>query len=108
MPITDSQLKGSDGDCMERQGSPMDKIFEFLSYNQGAVKNAKIKSRMVVAAGTGITLMLGVFYAWSIFKDAIKSSIAAGGPGAFQWQLESLNDPFAACVLAVVSSPDAS
>jgi MFS family permease len=50
-------------------------------------------------AGLGINLALGVLYAWSIFKGAIKTSIETGGPGAFQWQLASLNDPYAICCL---------
>jgi len=99
MLITDSQFKGSDGDCMERKVSLMDKLLKLLSFSQDMVKSVKIKSRMVVMAGTGITLTIGVFYAWSIFKEAIKNSIMAGGPNAFQWKLEALNDPFAVCVL---------
>jgi MFS transporter, OFA family, oxalate/formate antiporter len=55
------------------------------------------KGIMVTAAGTGINLALGVLYAWSIFKVAIKQSIEAGGAGAFQWDLASLNDPYATC-----------
>ena len=53
----------------------------------------------VVAAGTTINLALGVLYAWSIFKGAIKSSIEKGGPDAFQWDLASINDPYALCCL---------
>ena len=55
------------------------------------------KGIMVTAAGTGINLALGVLYAWSIFKVAIKQSIELGGAGAFQWDLASLNDPYATC-----------
>ncbi|MHB8764456.1 MAG: MFS transporter, partial [Deferrisomatales bacterium] len=51
----------------------------------------------VVLAGTGINLALGVLYAWSIFKGEIKASIEAGGP--FQWDLASINDPYAVCCL---------
>jgi len=40
------------------------------------------KGWQVVIAGTGINLALGVLYAWSIFKGAIKASIEQGGPGA--------------------------
>lgn len=54
----------------------------------------------VVAAGTTINLALGVLYAWSIFKGAIKASIEKGGPGAFQWEISSINDPYAVCCLA--------
>lgn len=53
----------------------------------------------VVIAGTTINLALGVLYAWSIFKGAIKASIEKGGPGAFQWELSSINDPYAVCCL---------
>jgi OFA family oxalate/formate antiporter-like MFS transporter len=55
------------------------------------------KGVMVTAAGTGINLALGVLYAWSIFKVAIKQSIMTGGPGAFHWDAASLNDPYATC-----------
>jgi MFS family permease len=57
------------------------------------------KGWQVVMAGTGINLALGVLYAWSIFKGAIKSSIEKGGPDAFQWSLSSINDPYALCCL---------
>ncbi len=54
---------------------------------------------IVVAAGTGINLALGVLYAWSIFKGAIKQSIEKGGQNAFAWDMASLNDPYAVCCL---------
>ena len=57
------------------------------------------KGWQVVIAGTGINLALGVLYAWSIFKGAIKSSIEAGGPDAFTWSLSSINDPYGLCCL---------
>jgi len=57
------------------------------------------KGWRVVAAGTAINLALGVLYAWSIFKGAIKASIEKGGAGAFQWDLASINDPYAVCCL---------
>ena len=57
------------------------------------------KGWQVVIAGTGINLALGVLYAWSIFKGAIKTSIEKGGPDAFQWSLSSINDPYALCCL---------
>jgi MFS transporter, OFA family, oxalate/formate antiporter len=57
------------------------------------------KGWQVVIAGTGINLALGVLYAWSIFKGAIKSSIEKGGPDAFHWSLSSVNDPYALCCL---------
>jgi nitrate/nitrite transporter NarK len=53
----------------------------------------------VVLAGTGINLALGILYTWSIFKSAIHDSIVAGGPGAFDWDLASINDPYALCCL---------
>lgn len=57
------------------------------------------KGWQVVMAGTGINLALGVLYAWSIFKGAIKASIEKGGPDAFHWSLSSINDPYALCCL---------
>lgn len=65
-----------------------------------------VKNRgwQVTLAGTGINLALGVLYAWSIFKGAIKSSIDAGGPGAFNWDPASINDPYAICCLAFAFS----
>lgn len=57
------------------------------------------KGWQVVIAGTGINLALGVLYAWSIFKEAIVSSIKAGGPGAFQWELTSVGTPYAVSCL---------
>jgi MFS family permease len=52
---------------------------------------------VVTFAGTGINLALGILYTWSIFKEAIKKSIEAGKPGGFNWDLASLNDPYAVC-----------
>ncbi|KAF0216535.1 MAG: major facilitator superfamily [Geobacteraceae bacterium] len=57
------------------------------------------KGWQVTMAGLGINLALGVLYAWSIFKGAIKTSIEKGGPDAFQWSLTSINDPYALCCL---------
>jgi MFS transporter, OFA family, oxalate/formate antiporter len=57
------------------------------------------KGLQVTMAGLGINLALGVLYAWSIFKGAIKTSIEKGGPDAFQWDLTSINDPYALCCL---------
>lgn len=62
-----------------------------------ALSNSKGWS--VVLAGTGINLALGVLYTWSIFKGAISDSIKQGGPDAFQWDLASINDPYAVCCL---------
>jgi OFA family oxalate/formate antiporter-like MFS transporter len=57
------------------------------------------KGWSVVLAGTGINLALGVLYTWSIFKGAISDSIKQGGPNSFQWDLASINDPYAVCCL---------
>jgi len=53
----------------------------------------------VTFSGTGINLALGILYTWSVFKGAIKTSVEKGGPGAFNWDLASLNDPYAICCL---------
>lgn len=45
----------------------------------------------VAMAGLGINLALGILYAWSMFKDAIKSE--------FGWEGSQLNDPYAICCL---------
>lgn len=60
------------------------------------------KGWTVVLAGTGINLALGVLYTWSIFKGAISDSIKQGGP--FQWDLASINDPYAVCCLVFAFS----
>lgn len=67
-----------------------------------ALSNSKGWS--VVLAGTGINLALGVLYTWSIFKGAIGDSIKQGGPDAFQWDLASINDPYAVCCLVFAFS----
>ena len=66
-----------------------------------AIKN---KGWTIVGAGLAINLALGVLYAWSIFKGAIKASIEKGGEGAFQWDIASINDPYAVCCLAFAFS----
>lgn len=60
----------------------------------------KIKNRgwQVTMAGLGINLALGILYTWSIFKQAIKESVLAKD-GVFNWDIASLNDPFAVCCL---------
>lgn len=58
----------------------------------------KNKGWMVVLAGTAINLALGILYAWSIFKGEIRASIESGA-GLFQWDLASINDPYAVCCL---------
>ena len=54
---------------------------------------------LVVAAGTGINLALGILYSWSIFKEFIKTSSATLGEGAFAWNAASINDPYAVACL---------
>ncbi|MCP4691616.1 MAG: OFA family MFS transporter [Desulfobacterales bacterium] len=61
----------------------------------GEIKN---KGWTVTMAGLGINLALGILYTWSIFKQSIKDSILAGD-GRFNWDIASLNDPFAVCCL---------
>ena len=62
-------------------------------------KSCPNRGAYVTAAGVGINLALGVLYAWSIFKAAIKQSIEKGGRDAFHWDMSSLNDPYAVCCL---------
>lgn len=62
-------------------------------------ETTKNRGWQVTMAGLGINLALGVLYAWSIFKGAIKTSIEQGGPDAFQWSMSSINDPYAASCL---------
>jgi nitrate/nitrite transporter NarK len=57
------------------------------------------KGWSVTCAGMGINLALGILYTWSIFKGAITKSIETGGEGAFNWELASLNDPYAVCCI---------
>src|SRR5512137_818889 len=64
----------------------------------------KNKGWSVVSAGLAINHALGVLYVWSIFKGAIKASIEKGGEGAFQWDIASINDPYAVCCLAFAFS----
>jgi OFA family oxalate/formate antiporter-like MFS transporter len=58
----------------------------------------KNKGWQVTLAGVGINLALGILYTWSIFKQEIKDSILSGD-GRFNWDMASLNDPFAVCCL---------
>lgn len=54
----------------------------------------------VVIAGTGINLALGILYSWSVFRESIRGAIAAGGDGGFNWDIASINDPYAlACLV---------
>ena len=62
------------------------------------MEKIKNKGWTVTMAGLGINLALGILYTWSIFRLEIKESIMAGD-GRFNWNLASLNDPFAVCCL---------
>lgn len=62
------------------------------------MKPIKNKGWNVTMAGLGINLALGILYTWSIFKQSIKDSVVAGD-GLFNWDIASLNDPFAVCCL---------
>jgi MFS family permease len=62
------------------------------------MKQIKNRGWSVTFAGLGINLALGILYTWSIFKQAIKESVLAGD-GRFNWDIASLNDPFAVCCL---------
>lgn len=62
-------------------------------------ESSKNRGWIVTFSGTTINLALGILYTWSIFKGAIKKSIEKGGEGAFNWSLDSLNDPYAVCCL---------
>jgi len=58
------------------------------------------KGWLVTFSGMTINLALGILYAWSIFKQAITESVKRGGPDAFNWDLVTINDPYAlACLL---------
>ena len=57
------------------------------------------KGWKVAFAGAGINLAFGILYTWSIFKGAIVKSIEAGGKEAFNWEIASLNDPYAVCCM---------
>ena len=65
------------------------------------MSNEVVKNRgwTVTFSGMGINLALGILYTWSIFKGAIVKSIETGGKGAFNWELASLNDPYAVCCI---------
>lgn len=67
------------------------------------MKAIKNRGWQVTLAGLGINLALGILYTWSIFKLAIKESIAAGD-GRFNWDIAALNDPYAVCCLAFAFS----
>lgn len=59
----------------------------------------KTKAIAVVTAALGINLIIGVLYAWSIFKEAIVASIESGAANGFHWAPANVNDPYALCCL---------
>lgn len=67
-------------------------------------ENFKNSGWVVTFAALAINLALGILYAWSVIKEAISLSIATGGDNAFAWDISSLNDPYALCVLAFAFS----
>lgn len=79
-------------------------ISDKFNVEKKVAESIKNRGIIVASAGTGINLALGVLYTWSIFKGAIKQSIETGGEGAFQWDLASLNDPYAVCCLVFAFS----
>ncbi len=58
----------------------------------------------VIIAAVGINLVIGVLYAWGIFKEAIFLSIQQGGQHHFHWQPACVNDPYALCCLVFAFS----
>jgi len=64
----------------------------------------KNKGWSVTMAGLAINLALGILYTWSVLKESILQSINNGGPGDFNWEFSSLNDPYAVCVLVFAFS----
>ncbi len=62
------------------------------------VEQIKDRGWSVTFSGTGINLALGILYTWSVFKAAIQKSVESG-VGGFQWDIKSLNDPYAVCTL---------
>ena len=63
-------------------------------------QTSSAKGWIVAFSGMSINLALGILYAWSIFKQAITESVKAGGPDAFNWQVVTINDPYAlACLM---------
>ncbi|MCU0613786.1 MAG: OFA family MFS transporter [Desulfobacterales bacterium] len=62
------------------------------------MEKIKNKGWQVTLAGLGINLALGILYTWSIFRAEISESIKSGD-GRFNWNIASLNDPYAVCCL---------
>lgn len=59
-----------------------------------------VQAWIVTSASVGINLALGILYAWSIFKEPISASIQSGGANGFNWNMSSINDPYAVSCLA--------
>ncbi len=72
---------------------------KFTSKESAMTETVKNRGWTMTFAGLGINLALGILYAWSMFKSAIESSIKAGGPEAFTWDLAKVNDPYSVCCL---------
>lgn len=70
------------------------------------MKAETVKNRgwLVTMVGLFINLALGILYAWSIFKDAIEKSVTGEVKGGFDWDLATLNDPYAVCILCFAFS----
>lgn len=62
------------------------------------MEKVKNKGWQVALAGLGINLALGILYTYSIFRAEISESIRSGD-GRFNWDIASLNDPYAVCCL---------
>jgi MFS transporter, OFA family, oxalate/formate antiporter len=67
-------------------------------------KSLQNKGWTVTGAGILINLALGILYTWSIFKNAIKTSIEKGGADSFNWEPAAINDPYAVCCLVFAFS----
>ncbi len=65
---------------------------------------SKNKGWFVTTIGLLINLALGILYAWSVIKESILQSIKSGGESGFKWDLATLNDPYAICILAFAFS----
>jgi MFS transporter, OFA family, oxalate/formate antiporter len=69
-----------------------------------SLTDSKNKGWFVTSIGLLINLALGILYAWSVFKESILQSINSGSETGFNWDLASLNDPYAVCILAFAFS----
>jgi len=86
---------------VSHEGSGCQPIFQKDNCVEEIIMSQIVKNKgwKVTFSGTGINLALGILYTWSIFKASIKQSIETGGEGAFNWDLASLNDPYAVCCI---------